>query len=70
MDENNLWNEVSRLRDLVSKMGERIVKLETIIEEKNKGSTRRTALTAAIVSGAVSAIMAALILTIQAVSNI
>lgn len=65
MDENDLWKEISRHRELVSKIGERIVKLETIIEEKDKGSTRKTALTAAIVSGIVSATMAALILAIQ-----
>lgn len=63
MNEDDLWKEISRLR-------ERVVKLETIIEEKDKGSSRKTAITAAIVGGIVSAIITPIILMIQIVFNI
>jgi len=67
LDNDDIWKELSRLRELVSKMGERIAKLEAVIEVQDKGSARRAALTAAIVSGIVSAVTAALVLAIQAV---
>lgn len=70
MNEDDLWKEISRLRERVGQLVERIVKLETIIQEKEKGSTRKTAITAAIVSGIVSAIMTAIILIIQVVFTI
>ena len=67
MKEDDVWKEVSRLRDRVGGLVERIVKLETIIGEKEKGSIRKTAITAAVVGGIVSAIITAVTLIIQLV---